>query len=112
MGSCAAPSAKGDDKFITTDYLQQCQKGYQPHVLQYMIGNCTIYFVPDCQDNYSLLVRNSSFGRLRLFRYPDDTMFCTFCREDADDSLKSIMTHLWELDAEMTDPVIAMFNHV
>ncbi|TZA52672.1 FAH family protein, partial [Escherichia coli] len=21
------PSAKGDDKFITTDYLQQCQKG-------------------------------------------------------------------------------------
>ncbi|WP_213057277.1 hypothetical protein, partial [Escherichia coli] len=25
-GSCAAPSAKGDDKFITTDYLQQCQK--------------------------------------------------------------------------------------
>ncbi|UTL37986.1 hypothetical protein [Salmonella enterica] len=25
MGSCAAPSAKGDDKFITTDYLQQCQ---------------------------------------------------------------------------------------
>ncbi|MDU9423817.1 hypothetical protein F8B92_23290 [Escherichia coli] len=28
MGSCAAPSAKGDDKFITTDYLQQCRKGY------------------------------------------------------------------------------------
>ncbi|RLL18181.1 recombinase family protein, partial [Klebsiella pneumoniae] len=25
-GSCAAPSAKGDDKFITTDYLQQCRK--------------------------------------------------------------------------------------
>ncbi|MCJ4718861.1 DUF1778 domain-containing protein [Klebsiella pneumoniae] len=24
MGSCAAPSAKGDDKFITADYLQQC----------------------------------------------------------------------------------------
>ncbi|MZV69566.1 hypothetical protein LS38_24810, partial [Escherichia coli] len=22
----AAPSAKGDDKFITTDYLQQCHK--------------------------------------------------------------------------------------
>ncbi|WP_369776210.1 YjeJ family protein [Klebsiella pneumoniae] len=28
MGSCAAPSAKGDDKFITTDYLQQCQQYY------------------------------------------------------------------------------------
>ncbi|MDF7142386.1 hypothetical protein, partial [Proteus mirabilis] len=29
MGSCAAPSAKGDDKFITTDYLQQCPTFYQ-----------------------------------------------------------------------------------
>ncbi|MDK3110834.1 transposase, partial [Providencia rettgeri] len=28
MGSCAAPSAKGDDKFITTDYLQQCPENY------------------------------------------------------------------------------------
>ncbi|SYE17588.1 transposase [Klebsiella pneumoniae] len=28
MGSCAAPSAKGDDKFITTDYLQQCRACY------------------------------------------------------------------------------------
>ncbi|EJK9188000.1 hypothetical protein NLX19_004646, partial [Escherichia coli] len=28
MGSCAAPSAKGDDKFITTDYLQQCPVRY------------------------------------------------------------------------------------
>ncbi|PCM58068.1 hypothetical protein CP911_29810, partial [Klebsiella quasipneumoniae] len=28
MGSCAAPSAKGDDKFITTDYLQQCHETY------------------------------------------------------------------------------------
>ncbi len=29
MGSCAAPSAKGDDKFITTDYLQQCLSSYE-----------------------------------------------------------------------------------
>ncbi|KDV96181.1 putative transposase [Raoultella ornithinolytica 2-156-04_S1_C2] len=29
MGSCAAPSAKGDDKFITTDYLQQCREDYK-----------------------------------------------------------------------------------
>ncbi|RZY60190.1 hypothetical protein EXX39_24470 [Escherichia coli] len=28
MGSCAAPSAKGDDKFITTDYLQQCRQAF------------------------------------------------------------------------------------
>ncbi len=31
MGSCAAPSAKGDDKFITTDYLQQCPRERQAH---------------------------------------------------------------------------------
>ncbi|OWQ14974.1 replication initiator protein [Klebsiella pneumoniae] len=37
MGSCAAPSAKGDDKFITTDYLQQCH----PDLL-------TVHFKPDC----------------------------------------------------------------
>jgi hypothetical protein len=28
MGSCAAPSAKRDDKFITTDYLQQCHQDH------------------------------------------------------------------------------------
>ncbi len=33
MGSCAAPSAKGDDKFITTDYLQQCQREGIHHVV-------------------------------------------------------------------------------
>ncbi|KDT41562.1 putative transposase [Escherichia coli 3-105-05_S4_C3] len=32
MGSCAAPSAKGDDKFITTDYLQQCRQWVQDAV--------------------------------------------------------------------------------
>ncbi|AWR66566.1 hypothetical protein CLH68_26720 (plasmid) [Klebsiella pneumoniae] len=33
MGSCAAPSAKGDDKFITTDYLQQCHtRGVMSHI--------------------------------------------------------------------------------
>ncbi|WP_207437157.1 hypothetical protein [Escherichia coli] len=31
MGSCAAPSAKGDDKFITTDYLQQCRRNRTCH---------------------------------------------------------------------------------
>ncbi|MBY9433018.1 hypothetical protein [Pseudomonas aeruginosa] len=42
MGSCAAPSAKGDDKFITTDYLQQCRG------LDYDEGHC-IPFVFDGQ---------------------------------------------------------------
>ncbi|BEC39565.1 recombinase family protein (plasmid) [Klebsiella pneumoniae] len=33
MGSCAAPSAKGDDKFITTDYLQQCLGEIYTHLM-------------------------------------------------------------------------------
>ncbi|MCK0450800.1 MULTISPECIES: hypothetical protein [Enterobacteriaceae] len=37
MGSCAAPSAKGDDKFITTDYLQQCPL---EHVYALLKANC------------------------------------------------------------------------
>ncbi|EXH20623.1 putative replicase [Acinetobacter baumannii 940793] len=38
MGSCAAPSAKGDDKFITTDYLQQCRLDYVQMAIQRLIG--------------------------------------------------------------------------
>ncbi|MBW9408077.1 hypothetical protein HL546_00030 [Escherichia coli] len=34
MGSCAAPSAKGDDKFITIDYLQQCHKKIRTLLVQ------------------------------------------------------------------------------
>ncbi len=40
MGSCAAPSAKGDDKFITTDYLQQCP-------LQNPVDGVTAYYGRD-----------------------------------------------------------------
>nr|UVX22639.1 DNA replication protein [Escherichia coli] len=42
MGSCAAPSAKGDDKFITTDYLQQCQRE-----TRYVTKMTTINGAPD-----------------------------------------------------------------
>ncbi len=41
MGSCAAPSAKGDDKFITTDYLQQC------HIYG-LTNQFTTYSLRDC----------------------------------------------------------------
>ncbi len=39
MGSCAAPSAKGDDKFITTDYLQQCHDAQ--HSLAFLAAMAT-----------------------------------------------------------------------
>ncbi|WSH90097.1 DUF6710 family protein (plasmid) [Escherichia coli] len=38
MGSCAAPSAKGDDKFITTDYLQQCLTLWLPWRIGFVRG--------------------------------------------------------------------------
>ncbi|WP_349815108.1 phage tail protein [Escherichia coli] len=39
MGSCAAPSAKGDDKFITTDYLQQCPTAYVRAAISALVGS-------------------------------------------------------------------------
>ncbi|MDM4205376.1 hypothetical protein QTP38_31065, partial [Klebsiella oxytoca] len=41
MGSCAAPSAKGDDKFITTDYLQQCPTMLNTRVHQSEVSMAT-----------------------------------------------------------------------
>ncbi|WP_394713966.1 hypothetical protein, partial [Escherichia coli] len=48
MGSCAAPSAKGDDKFITTDYLQQCPESIYYKRKYSTINAHTLYgtFVP------------------------------------------------------------------
>ncbi|RYI44586.1 replication initiator protein [Escherichia coli] len=56
MGSCAAPSAKGDDKFITTDYLQQClhhhlfenlrRKGHHCHGRKRLSGGRPQKFLP------------------------------------------------------------------
>ncbi|MGI1685396.1 hypothetical protein ACNDSU_26500, partial [Enterobacter hormaechei] len=44
MGSCAAPSAKGDDKFITTDYLQQCHpSSFRPSNLRQACSSFTIF---------------------------------------------------------------------
>ncbi|WP_204362647.1 hypothetical protein, partial [Escherichia coli] len=51
MGSCAAPSAKGDDKFITTDYLQQCR-------LLSMSNSCDV--ISPCSCCYTNLSNSSA----------------------------------------------------
>ncbi|MCK7355577.1 hypothetical protein L8P31_24420, partial [Enterobacter roggenkampii] len=55
MGSCAAPSAKGDDKFITTDYLQQCQANWfndaQEHTFNLDIREVTLSDKPEVPEN-------------------------------------------------------------
>ncbi len=50
MGSCAAPSAKGDDKFITTDYLQQCHR---------FLGAMMIGMIPDFAQAASGAAKNN-----------------------------------------------------
>ncbi|MBN7964557.1 hypothetical protein JZ078_27270, partial [Klebsiella pneumoniae] len=56
MGSCAAPSAKGDDKFITTDYLQQCpqycsNQSESPDLMQFMQIKCSRRRLADYQQD-------------------------------------------------------------
>uniref|UniRef100_UPI003D81B018 hypothetical protein n=1 Tax=Klebsiella pneumoniae TaxID=573 RepID=UPI003D81B018 len=51
MGSCTAPSAKGDDKFITTDYLQQCPFPQQENINLRLLneGLLIAHNCPSCQ---------------------------------------------------------------
>ncbi len=48
------------------------------------------------------MVSAESFGELRLFRYPDGTLFNTFYRS-SDDPLEGVMKTLWEIEMEITD---------
>ncbi len=54
MGSCAAPSAKGDDKFITTDYLQQCP------LIRYQDGSASGLMVASRVGDFQLSVPHLS----------------------------------------------------
>ncbi|MCC7923254.1 hypothetical protein INQ71_25670, partial [Escherichia coli] len=60
MGSCAAPSAKGDDKFITTDYLQQCRydhlKDFPAGCSELASQTLTDYLTEDGSNLYSCIV--------------------------------------------------------
>ncbi|BEC48925.1 replication initiator protein [Escherichia coli] len=60
MGSCAAPSAKGDDKFITTDYLQQCPPSlantFLPFGSRFLIAFNSVKLAPGYTDSCSLIL--------------------------------------------------------
>ncbi|KTJ75483.1 hypothetical protein ASU76_22340 [Enterobacter hormaechei subsp. hoffmannii] len=73
MGSCAAPSAKGDDKFITTDYLQQCLKKNKHGFLPNHTKDARKAFLNECPDNgeggsnQSMISQIiSKYGKVRL----------------------------------------------
>ncbi|MFG7405636.1 type II toxin-antitoxin system YafQ family toxin [Klebsiella pneumoniae] len=73
MGSCAAPSAKGDDKFITTDYLQQCPLATdQPLDVRYrdhdLSGDWAGYRECHIKPDLLLIYRKSDADTLRLAR--------------------------------------------
>ena len=67
MGSCAAPSAKGDDKFITTDYLQQCPSPLE----QLKKGPVTVSgpAFTEALERY-IRLRNLEFSRLNFTGLP------------------------------------------
>lgn len=80
------------------------------HSLPYRINNCVIYLVHNSEQEFSLMVSPESFGELRLFRYPDETLFNTFYRS-SDDPLKGVVKTLWEMEMEITAPPVARFEH-
>lgn len=78
--------------------------------LPFRINNCLIYLVLNSEQEFSLMVSAESFGELRLFRYPDGTLFNTFYRS-SDDPLEGVMKTLWEIEMEITDTPVARFEH-
>ena len=79
--------------------------------LPFRINNCQIYQVHNRRLDYSLLISSESFGELKLFRYPDGTLFNTFYRS-SDDPLEGVMKTLWEMDMQVTGPLVARFEHI
>lgn len=78
--------------------------------LPFRVNNCLIYLVLNSEQEFSLMVSTESFGELRLFRYPDGTLFNTFYRS-SDDPLEGVMKTLWEMEMEITDTPVARFEH-
>lgn len=56
------------------------------------------------------MVNTESFDELRLFRYPDGTLFNTFYRS-SNDPLEGVMKTLWEMEMRITGPVEARFEY-
>jgi hypothetical protein len=78
--------------------------------LPFRLNNCLIYLVLNSKQELSLMVSAESLGELRLFRYPDGTLFNTFYRS-SDDPLEGVMKTLWEMEMEITGPLVARFEH-
>ncbi|WP_326494266.1 hypothetical protein [Klebsiella quasipneumoniae] len=78
--------------------------------LPFRINNCLIYLVLNSEQKFSLMVSAESFGELRLFRYPDGTLFNTFYRSNGD-PLEGVMKTLWEMEMEITDTPVVRFEH-
>lgn len=78
--------------------------------LPFRINNCLIYLVLNSEQEFSVMVSAESFGELRLFRYPDGTLFNTFY-SSSDNPLEGVMTTLWEMEMEITGPLVARFEH-
>lgn len=78
--------------------------------LPFRINNCLIYLVLNSEQEFSLMVSAESFGELKLFRYPDGTLFNTFYFSNGD-PLEGVMKTLWEMEMEITDTPVVRFEH-
>lgn len=79
--------------------------------LPFKINNCTVYEVWGSEDNHTLLVRNNSFSELRMFRYPDGSLFTTFWRISDETPLEGTLYTVWDPEIEVTGSVVARINH-
>ncbi|MCL6747004.1 hypothetical protein [Kosakonia sp. R1.Fl] len=79
--------------------------------LPFRINNCLIYQVRNSRQEYSLMVSNECFGELRLFKYPDGTLFNTFYRI-SEDPLEGLRKTLWEMDMQIKGSLVARFKYI
>lgn len=79
------------------------------NVLPYRVNNTVLYQVRNSQWNYALLINTDTFGEMKLFRYPDGTLFNTFYCE-GENPLEGVQKTLWEMDMRISGPVLARFE--
>ncbi|MFJ5455185.1 hypothetical protein ACIPT4_19320 [Pectobacterium jejuense] len=79
--------------------------------LPFRIHNCTVWQVWGDETDCTLLVENSSFGSLRMFRYPDGSLFTIFWQSRDENPLEGTLTTLWDPEMDITGSVMAKFFH-
>ncbi|MCD0350145.1 cation:dicarboxylase symporter family transporter, partial [Acinetobacter baumannii] len=94
MGSCAAPSAKGDDKFITTDYLQQCRNLLLLIMTFYITAVLFVLII------LGAVARYNGFSIIDLIRYIKDELWLVLGTSSSEAALPSLMDKMQKAGCE------------